>query len=436
MSESCSIQMCKNLSRTQCHCCRNNFCRSHFVEHDNLPNLQLNSLVDEINSLQDRLTTLDVHKLARDSRQKLEQWRIRCYKTIDDIFEAKCREIDQRANEKVDLQRENISKIQSTVAEFLRKQETNMKDIDLLEATIHTVDKKMHSLEQTSFEIIARPLIIDDSFIRIEEFYLPQLDSSLLSARYKTIDHFGDSSGVIASNAQCFLIHQAPNLSLLDRELTVIKTSQWNNGLIWDMCWSRILSSFFVLTETKLFQVHDDTLHIERIQINQNKQWCSCTCSDTTLFLCTSGVDSSILQVNLFPSVQFGMQWKSVEIDSKYQMITNMVYHHGTLALMLLDSSKKEKIMELRSSTTFERLWSLKLDIDYKASISRCCFLDHGNWLVWDYGTSHILHITKDGKLQTTSTYNAVLVHVILFNRNQLAISTTKNINLHKMKSQ
>jgi hypothetical protein len=221
----------------------------------------------------------------------------------------------------------------------------------------------------------------------------------------------------------------------MNRELTVIKKSQWNHGLIWDMCWSSILTCFFIITETNLFKVDDRTLSIESIQINQNKKWCSCTCSDLMLFLSTFGVGSSILQFRLFPSIQFEKQWKSPEICTKDQMITNIVYHNQTLALTMLDVRKEEKIMELRSSITLERLWSLKLDIIYKKSIARCCFLNHGDWLVWDYGTLHILHITNDGKLQATSEYNANLVNLILVDGDQLAISTTKSINIHRIKS-
>ncbi len=435
MSERCSIEMCKSPSRTQCHCCKKNFCRNHFIEHDNLPDLQLNSLADEINLLNDRLTAFNVEKLIGDSRQKLEEWRIRCHQMIDGVFEAKCREIDQCANKKVDQQRDEIHQMRSTVTELLRKQETTMKDVSLLKATINTIEEKINAMEQTCFELIIQPLVIEDGLIRIDELYRPRLNLSLLPPPYKTINHTDGCSEVIGSNAQFFLINQALNLSLMNRELTAIKTSPWSHGLIWDTCWSSILTCFFIITEMNLFRVDDKTLFIESIEINQNKKWCSCTCADATLFLSTFEFGSSIFQFRLFPSIQFEKQWKSPETCAKDQVITNIVYHNKTLALTLFDVRKEEKMMELRSSTTLERLWSLKLDIEYNKSLSRCCFLNHGDWLVWDYGTLNLLHITNDGKLQATNEYIASLVNLILVDGDQLVISTTKSINIHRIKS-
>ena len=434
MSDRCSINECKSSSRTQCHCCKKNFCRNHFIEHDNLPNLQLNTLADEINLLNNRLTAFNVEKLIGDSHRKLEEWRTRCYKTIDDIFQAKCREIDQHANEIVEQHRNGIHQLRLKIAELLKKQEATMKDIDTLKTMVSTQEEKLNVMEQTCFTVFARSLIVDDSLIRIDKLYQPRFDLSLLAPPYKTIDHVDDSSGVIASNAQFFFVHQAPNLSLMSRELIGIKNHRWSHGLIWDICWSSVLTCFFIITETSLFKVDDKTLSIESIQINQSKKWCSCTCSDEKLFLSTFGVGSTILQFHIFPSFEFEKQWKSQDICSKDQMITNLVYHNETLALTFLDIRKEEKIMELRSSTTLERLWSLKLDVVYKKSISRCCFLNHGDWLVWDYGTPRILHIANDGKLKKTSEYNSNLVNLILVDGDKLAISTTKGIHIHKIK--
>ncbi len=51
----------------------------------------------------------------------------------------------------------------------------------------------------------------------------------------------------------------------------------------------------------------------------------------------------------------------------------NIVCRNETLAIALLDSSKAEKIIELRLSKSLERLWSLKIDIEYSACLFRFC---------------------------------------------------------------
>jgi hypothetical protein len=427
--------MCKSSSRTQCHCCQKNFCRTHFIEHDNLPNVQLNAFVDEINLLNDRLAAFNVDQMVGDSRRQLERWRINCHKIIDDIFEEKCHEIDQRANEKIEKQRDGISKMRSLVAELLRKQETTMKDIDLLKVNIHTVIEKLNNMEQTCIGVVVRPLVINDNLIRIEELYAPQLDLSILLPPYKTTSHVGGSSVTIASNDQFFLIHQQPNLCLMDRELTVVKMSEWNHGLIRDMCWSWTLARFFVLAQTKIFTVDENAMSVEVIQINQDQKWWSGTCSDTSLFLSTLHGGSSIWKFSLFPSIRFEKQWSSAETCAENQIITNIVYKNEMLALTLMDGRKEEKLIELRSSITLERLWSLRLDLEYDACLFGFCFLNHGDWLVWNSNPSCILHITKDGKLLATSGYNTHPGSVCLFDGNKLIVSTDKSINCHELNS-
>ncbi|CAF4136973.1 unnamed protein product, partial [Adineta steineri] len=64
MSQPCAIKTCKRASRTLCHCCNQNLCRDHFVEHDDLLNSQLNPLTDEVNALSDRLTAINLNKIA------------------------------------------------------------------------------------------------------------------------------------------------------------------------------------------------------------------------------------------------------------------------------------------------------------------------------------------------------------------------------------
>lgn len=59
MSQWCAFVTCKRVSRTLCQCCNQYLCRDHFIQHDDLLNLKLNSLVDQINEL----TVFDINKL-------------------------------------------------------------------------------------------------------------------------------------------------------------------------------------------------------------------------------------------------------------------------------------------------------------------------------------------------------------------------------------
>jgi len=391
-------------------------------------------LVDEINLINDRVIAFNIDNLTGNSHQKLEQWRLNYHQIIDDIFQKIHQKIDQRANEKVEKQRDEISKIRSTVTELIRKRETTVKDADLLKTIVHKVEEKINKMEQTCFELVVHPLVLDDSLIHIEELFVPRLHLSNLSPAYKTITRIGDNSTPIASNDRFFLIHQKPYLCLMDQDLTIVKRSRWDHGLIYDMCWSSTLARFFIITKINIFIADENTMSIEPIQINDDQNWLSCTCSDESFYLSTFNVGSSILKFSLSIPIQLMKYWKSPQTCTIHQIISNIVYKDDTLALAILDLSKKNKFIELRSSTTLERLWSLKLDMKFSTGLFRCCFLNRGEWLVCDHNTSRFLHITKDGKLISGGTYNSNPCHAVLFQGDELVISTTNGINFHKIK--
>ena len=427
MFERCSIETCKSSSRTQCHCCKKNFCRNHFIEHDNLPNLQLNSLVDEINSLNDRITTLNVTQLNVDSVEILERWRVYCFKLIDDIFKKKCQEIDQQRNELV--------KIRSTIVELIRKQETNMNDIDLLKANIHTVEEEINNIEQTNIEVVIYPLKIDNNLIRVGELFIPYLDLSLLQPWCKKINNIRCNLPVIADNDRFFLVYQPPNLCLMNEELSVIKRTQWNHDAIRDMCWSSEIARFFIITENDVYIVNYNRMSIKPLPIDQDQDWWSCTCSDTSLYLSTGERGSSIFKFSFPPSIKLEKQWVSPETCTQYQRIINMVYKNETLAMTILDLYMKKKMLELRSSTTLQLLWSFKLNTKYSCGIFGCCSLNRNDFLVWDYDTSLLLHICKEGKAHVANKYKEGNPIFVLSHGNELVISTNDSINFHQIKS-
>ena len=63
----------------------------------------------------------------------------------------------------------------------------------------------------------------------------------------------------------------------------------------------------------------------------------------------------------------------------------------------------------------------------------RVCLLKCDEWLVIDHQTSHLLHISKDGKLKFTKKYDPTPQNAVLFGSNILAIRTTNCINFYKV---
>ena len=123
----CAIVNCKRVSRALCHCCQQNLCIIHLNEHNDLLNSQLNPLTDEINTLGERLKTLNIQDIVGDCRQKLEQWRQDCHKKIDQFFEEKLQEIDLLVAKKLDGQRERYYSytIKEWLNSFMTKRRLN-----------------------------------------------------------------------------------------------------------------------------------------------------------------------------------------------------------------------------------------------------------------------------------------------------------------------
>ncbi|CAF4473153.1 unnamed protein product, partial [Rotaria sp. Silwood2] len=227
MSQLCSINKCTRVSRGLCDCCQQNICLQHLNEHNALLISQLNPLTDDINALGYRLQTFSIQKTNHNGREKLEQWRQDCYKKIDYLFEQKCQELDHTVNEQVSKQREELDRIHLKITELINAQEATRQDIDLLRSTLHQLQENMNEIEQTCFTINTRPLLIDDTFILIKKTPEHELDLSTLSPVDRTIHRPEGSFRSFTGNDRHLLIHQHPNLCLLDREMNVVKQTFW-----------------------------------------------------------------------------------------------------------------------------------------------------------------------------------------------------------------
>ncbi|CAF2131285.1 unnamed protein product [Rotaria magnacalcarata] len=404
------------------------------IEHDLSLNSQLNPLSDEINALGERLKSIKFENAIGDSHEKLEKWRVDCHKTIDYFFDRKCQELDRCIAKKMEKQREEISRMRSKMSELIQEQEATHKDIDSLKSTLRDLEREMSKIEQTSLKIEIKSLVIDDSLIHIEDSDINRFDLSSISPLYKTINYTRENWAPLACNNRYLLIHQEPNLCLVDRDSTVIKQNSWIYGTIYDMCWSSALNRFIVINGSDVFLVDEDNMSIENIQALQKRKWLSCTTSETSLFLSTKVWGSSIMEFSLKPTIELVKQWQSPDTCSRDEVINGIVYNNGTIAMMIKNPSEKTTHIEMRSSATLDRLWSVKLNIAYSQNIrTRCCLLTHDEWLVVDRNTSRLFHISKDGNVKASSAYNPPPFCATVFDQNMLAISTARGVNLHRL---
>lgn len=438
MSQQCAIDGCKRLSRALCHCCQENICIVHLSEHSDLLNSQLNPLADEINILGDRLNSLNIQQKTIDSRQKLEQWRMESHEKIEQFYQEKSQELDRCFTEKVEKQQQEIIRMQSILTKLIREQEATRQDINTLTEDILRIQQEIKKIEQNSIHMNVRPLPIDVDCIRIYDRNDNELDFATLSPPCKTIRRTNDTSRVLTSNDHYLLFHDAPNLCLIDRNLTLVTMTFWPHGNITDMCWSSTLNQFIVVEASEIYFINQNTLVTESIERIRRERWMSCTCSDTSLFLSTRVHGSSVVEMNLLPRKTIVREWKSPQSCAPNEDITCIGYNKETLALLIRNDLHKTMKMDLKSSVTFNCFWSLPLDTGYSSNKTlRFCSLIDDEWLIADHERSRLIHISKDGRVKTTVMYDEIPWFVNLFGSNILAVSIKKHrLNFHEIKNQ
>jgi hypothetical protein len=391
-------------------------------------------LVDQINKLGDRLKALNHEEMMGDARKKLEEWRVECHQKIDHFFKQQCRELDRQVAAITDKQREDVSRIQSKAAELIREEHATRRDLDLLTSTINNLEQQVNKIEQTSFNIRCQSLEIDETSIMIEELGTRRFNLSALSTINRTTKYINESWPVVASNDHVLLMHQKPNLCLVDRHLKVVKHVLWDDKCIYDMCWSSVLDRFIIISPENVSLFDPDTMSIKTLPLIQRQNWLRGTCSDTSLFLSTYEVSSSIIEYSLLPAIQLIQHWKSPDTCEKNEIISHMRSNNETIALIITAPLNKIVRMEVKNSKTLARLWSLPLNGEnIPKFIFSCCSVNDDEWLVIDCETSRLLHVSKQGKLQATCQYQSKPSFATMFSSKILAISTNNELNLHTL---
>jgi hypothetical protein len=434
MSQTCAITPCNRTSRALCLCCQQNVCIVHLNEHNDILNSQLNPLINIITTLRSRIQTRDLPKTFGNCRQKLEQWRLESHKKIDQFFEQKCQELDHLISEKVNEQNEQMIQIQSRIDELIREQQVTRQDIYELTATVDHLETEINNMEDKFVEIHTHPLMLDNNFISIRGVNEEEYDLSMLSAAYKTINLPDGSYVAMASNNRYLLIHQAPNLCLVGQDLTIFKQIPWRHEIIYDICWSITLDRFIIIDQKNIFLLDENTMSIEKAKTIEKRKWLSCTCSDKFLFLSTNEWGSSITKISLTSSKKFDKQYQSPGICTKDEYIDIITYNNKKLAMIIRNNSDSTVRIELRSSETLDRIWLLPLDLGWNPKKPfHCCPFIGEDWLISDYETGRLLHVTKTGRMKSIIPYNTIPYCVTLFNSNILAVSTKDGINFHEL---
>ncbi|CAF4847139.1 unnamed protein product, partial [Rotaria sp. Silwood2] len=314
-------------------------CPDHLKEHDVVINSQVNPLVDEINNIDNQLSSLNVGESIDKCRQKLDKWRHDCHNIIDHYYEEKCQELQQRCVQQASQKRKKIHQLKLKTNELIQEQEVTYDDISSLKATINDIKRDVNQFEDNGILFDIHPLIINQNLVYIEDLISNEFDISTLSSPYRSIDCSTDYCQALASNNHFLLLDQYPNLCLFNKELILLKQTPWEYDRISNMCWSSTINGFIIITNKNgVFLINENLTSIECIQTIEKKQWLSCTCSNASLFLTTNTSTSDIFQFNLLSSFHFIKQWKSPQTCNYDESIYNIAYNNETIALIIKET--------------------------------------------------------------------------------------------------
>ncbi|CAF1336557.1 unnamed protein product [Rotaria magnacalcarata] len=102
-----------------------------------------------------------------------------------------------------------------------------------------------------------------------------------------------------------------------------------------------------------------------------------------------------LYEYRLRSMIEFVTEWQLFGLNSKHEGILNFTCANGKIALVISNIHVFQRRIELRLSTTFERLWSTPLD-----AIAHCCSFNYDEWTVMELLKPRILHFSFNGKIR------------------------------------
>ncbi|CAF2687781.1 unnamed protein product [Rotaria sp. Silwood2] len=370
-------------------------------------------LLDTIHKLHDRLSSVEPFCL-----EELEQWRNTAYQSIDQYCERKRHDLIEKQQEKHQI---NLNHFQNEVNRLIKEPNISENQYSLIQHDIHLEEIKLNEFQH--FRLTLSPLIIDENLV-VQRHIFP------LSHHYQTIHMKNNIESSIAVNDKYLLIAREDKyLCLLDRNLNIINEILFTHNGVHSICWSSTINRFIIIALKEILTFDANTMALENCSIPFNENWYRGTCSEDNLFLSTVEWGSSIYEFNLRSSFEFIKGWHSPITCETNEVICDLKYKNNFLAMPIFNDQLEESRIDLRSSTTFECIWSIQIH-----GRCRCCSINVDQWLVMDHNDCRFFHISNDGKLLKSDKYNQHerFVDILPWGENDMVVLTKKSVNLHK----
>ncbi|CAF3392572.1 unnamed protein product, partial [Rotaria sp. Silwood2] len=216
-------------------------------------------------------------------------------------------------------------------------------------------------------------------------------------------------------------------------QLTIVKEIPWAYAHV-HICLSSTLDQFILITEKVIFTFDDNTMILDQCQIDliNDKEWSAGSCTDTSLYLSTGEMSTTLYEYTLRPTIEFVKEWQLLALHSRYEGILTFTCANGKIALVISNIYVFQRRFELRSTSTFERLWSIPLNV-----VAHCCSINNDQWLIMELLQPRLLHVSSDGKILQeykvkTPSLN-IIWNAVQFDNDTIATLTMDSLNLHKI---
>ncbi|CAF2848148.1 unnamed protein product [Rotaria sp. Silwood2] len=428
-SRICTTDSCKRAASVLCIGCEQDFCIVHLNKHSDSLITQCLQLTDVINRLFDQVKNSSMPQSV--FLTELDQWCQEVHRKIDKFCEKKKQEFEEISHKERNQQTTELARLRDQVTQFISEQEVTENFIDSIGDSIQLLQ---HQIDQfQSSHLILHPLVIDNDLVAFYQQISSYNDLLPLSSPQRSIE-LKNNWYSLAAKDNFLLVKNDSKLCIFDKQLNVVKETNWTHSVIVDMFWSKRLSQFIIICFENIFILDENSMTINQLPIPWNrrmKSWSCGTCTSDYLFLSVQGVDPCMYKYTLLPSIQLIKEYRSPMFFKEDERIQDLSSNKNLLAMIIANREKKVRL-DLCSSTTFQRKWSIEFNEMAGLCAGRCCMLSNNEWMMMNPYDSELLHISKDGKIIKKSQYESSPIHAVLLGNNHLVIMTHKNINLHK----
>ena len=458
MSGPCADSSCNLRSIVYCYECKKNYCRAHFEKHT----VELKVLTEQLIATTDRLTDCrsrdlflkfkdDIEQVRREAHRLVDEFYDRRTKTLEDqmrspgrklvYLEQKGKRLEGKAQvthqELDELQRELIE-AQKEVEEIRQMRQVgriNISQVKFSDSSPSNIEDNSRSKMETVTRnfITAEPMTFNK--IPIER----QIEENQ-TLRFPTPSHVlncSNRTGVaMANNLESVFIYDNDELKLFDVNFNLIKSIHWNSGTIYELVWMKKLNRFLVVTDLGiLFLLDPSNLNsIEQIRTIPEGNWWSAASVDRFLFISTFGRASFLTQFDSLADFQMIKQYRPPYLCQLDEIIQQVRGTDQRLLLVILNPNKNSVRCDVRSSSTFQVIWSRPLTSETRNILSsiRCCLLAFEQYLIIYENQHELIHLDSNGKM-TSINYQRPVWNCLMIEGQKLIMRTEKQIFVHPL---